>query len=185
MLAQRFAQTSLRRLAVQQARFAAPSAIATGRVFTTSQYRPVAATIVDEKQAQDQVLAQQRLKRPVSPHLSIYRPQVTWYLSGLNRITGCILSGTFYIFGAAYLIAPVVGWHLETASIAAAVAAWPLAVKFLAKSFFALPFTFHTFNGIRHLTWDTATMIRNKQVNITGWAVVGLSVVSALGLALI
>jgi succinate dehydrogenase (ubiquinone) cytochrome b560 subunit len=39
-------------------------------------------------------------------------------------------------------------------------------------------------NGIRHLIWDTATMIKNKQVQQTGWAVVGLSVISALGLAL-
>ena len=66
---------------------------------------------------------------------------------------------------------------------AAAFAAWPLAAKVLVKTFFALPFTFHSFNGIRHLMWDFTIGITNKQVAQTGWAVVGLSVVSALGLA--
>ena len=68
--------------------------------------------------------------------------------------------------------------------MAASVAAWPLAVKFLAKSLVGLTFTFHCFNGVRHLVWDTASMISNKKVNQSGWTVVGLSVVSALALAL-
>jgi succinate dehydrogenase (ubiquinone) cytochrome b560 subunit len=36
---------------------------------------------------------------------------------------------------------------------------------------------------LRHLAWDTASMINNKQVQQTGWFVVGLSVVSSLALA--
>ena len=121
----------------------------------------------------------------MSPHLAIYRPQITWLLSGLNRITGSILSGGFYIFGAAYLVSPLFGWHLDTASLAAAFATWPLAAKVLVKMGLALPFTFHSFNGIRHLVWDTGAQLSNQQVIRTGWAVVGLTVVSALGLAFI
>ena len=49
----------------------------------------------------------------------------------------------------------------------------------------ALPFTFHSFNGIRHLVWDVGVGFANKTVMRTGWAVVGLSVASALGLAFI
>lgn len=130
------------------------------------------------------ILVEQRKHRPTSPHLTIYRPQITWYLSALNRITGCILSGTFYLFGISYLVAPVLGWHLESASIAAAVASWPLFVKVAAKMTLAFPFTFHAFNGLRHLTWDMGKQIKNIQVIRTGWAVVGVSVVSALFLAL-
>jgi succinate dehydrogenase (ubiquinone) cytochrome b560 subunit len=33
------------------------------------------------------------------------------------------------------------------------------------------------------LTWDTASMITNKQVTTTGWAVVYASIASAIGLA--
>lgn len=130
------------------------------------------------------ILAKQRLNRPVSPHLSIYRPQITWYLSALNRVTGCILSGGLYIYGSLYLVAPLLGWHVGSATLAAGFATWPFALKLLTKLTIALPFTFHSFNGIRHLVWDMGRTITNKQVQQTGWAVVGLSVVSALGLAL-
>lgn len=130
------------------------------------------------------ILIKQRLNRPVSPHLAIYRPQITWYGSALNRITGSILSGGFYVFGAAYVLAPVMGWHLESASIAAAFGSLPVAAKFGIKALAAFPFTYHSYNGIRHLVWDMGYSINNKQVQRTGWAVVGLSVVSTLGLAL-
>jgi succinate dehydrogenase (ubiquinone) cytochrome b560 subunit len=54
--------------------------------------RAVATTSisVDESQA---LLAAQRRRRPNSPHLTIYQPQLTWYLSMFNRITGVALSG--------------------------------------------------------------------------------------------
>lgn len=73
---------------------------------------------------------------------------------------------------------------MESAVIAASFGAWPWIAKFATKMFFALPFTFHSFNGIRHLIWDTASMIENKRVQQTGWTVVGLSVVSAFALCL-
>lgn len=136
-------------------------------------------------EASDQILAKQRLQRPVAPHLAIYRPQITWYLSGLNRITGSFLSGGFYLFGAAYLVAPYLGWHLETAVLAASFAKWPAVLNVGAKMIVAWPFTFHCFNGLRHLAWDTASMISNKQVSQTGWFVVGLSFVSAAVLAFV
>lgn len=50
-----------------------------------------------------------------------------------------------------------------------------LGIKYLA----ALPFTFHSFSGIRHLVWDMGRELSNKQVQVTGWIVVGLSVVTS------
>jgi len=129
------------------------------------------------------ILVEQRRHRPTSPHLSIYRPQVTWYLSGLNRIAGVALSGGLYLFGISYLVAPLVGWHLESASIAAAFATWPIALNVAAKFVVALPFTFHCFNGVRHLVWDTGRAFNNKTVIRTGWTVVGVSTAAALYLA--
>lgn len=130
------------------------------------------------------ILAEQRLRRPVSPHLSIYRPQITWYASGLHRITGSLASGGLYLFATAYLVAPLFGWHLESASMAAAFGAMPFAAKFLVKLGLALPFTYHSINGVRHLIWDTGRMLTNKKVIQSGWTMVGLSTVSALVLAL-
>lgn len=43
--------------------------------------------------AESELLRQQRKLRPVSPHLQIYQPQITWYLSGLHRVTGVALGG--------------------------------------------------------------------------------------------
>ncbi|KAK4981791.1 cytochrome b subunit of succinate dehydrogenase, Sdh3p [Elasticomyces elasticus] len=181
----------MRRLAAQRpaqqtlSRFAAPAAVATNTHYL--QYRQAATqTISSEDQSKaNEILNRQRLNRPVSPHLSIYRPQITWYGSALNRITASILSGGFYVFGVAYLVAPLLGWHLETAVMAASVAAWPLALKVLVKMSLAFPFTYHSLNGVRHLAWDMGKTLNNKQVQRTGWAVVGLSVVSSAILAFV
>jgi succinate dehydrogenase (ubiquinone) cytochrome b560 subunit len=101
----------------------------------------------------------------------------------MHRFTGSILSGGFYVFGAAYLVSPLFGWHLDTASMVSAFAGLPLAVKVAAKFLVAMPFTFHSFNGIRHLFWDMGKTFSNKTVIRTGWTTVGISAVSALWLA--
>jgi succinate dehydrogenase (ubiquinone) cytochrome b560 subunit len=87
-----------------------------------------------------------------------------------------------YLFGISYLAAPLLGWHLESASIAASVAALPILAKVLLKMGFAFPFTYHSLNGLRHLVWDTGAAMTNRQVAVTGWSVVGLAGVSALAL---
>ncbi|EZF22984.1 succinate dehydrogenase, cytochrome b556 subunit [Trichophyton rubrum D6] len=191
MFSNRLAQQSLRRLATQHpsafrnsvSKFASPAAIAAGNY---AQFRPATSSAAPSGTAEpNNILAKQRLNRPVSPHLSIYRPQITWYLSSLNRITGAILSGGLYIFASAYLVSPLLGWHLESASLAAAFAALPIAAKVAMKFTMALPFTFHCFNGVRHLVWDLGKQLTNQQVITTGWTVVGLTLTSALALALL
>lgn len=145
-------------------------------------FRPVTTQHMTPADSQ-QILISQRKSRPTSPHLSIYRPQITWLASSLNRISAAIMSGSLYIFGTAYLAAPLLGWDLSSASMAAAFATWPVALKVATKLLIALPFTFHGFNGIRHLAWDAGKLLTNKVVIRTGWTVVGLSVVSSLALA--
>ncbi|KAH8702242.1 succinate dehydrogenase cytochrome b560 subunit [Talaromyces proteolyticus] len=186
MISQKVAQQSLRRLASpsaltsSMAKFASPAAIATGRYM---QMRPTSSTTTTTDPTK--ILAEQRLNRPVAPHLTIYRPQITWYASALHRITGSLASGSLYLFATAYLVAPVVGWHLESASIAAAFGALPVLAKVLIKAALAMPVTFHSFNGVRHLIWDFGKALTNKQVITTGWTVVGLSSAAALALALL
>ena len=101
-----------------------------------------------------------------------------------NRITGVALSGGLYVFAIGYLVSPLLGWHLESASLAAAFGALPLIAKIPLKFTLAMPFTFHSLNGVRHLIWDFGKQFTNKQISMTGWTVVGLSVASALGLAI-
>lgn len=82
-------------------------------------------------------------------------------------------------------MAPYLGWHVETAVLAASFAAWPVLLQVAAKFTVAWPFLFHSFNGVRHLVWDTASMITNNKVKQTGWFVLGLTTLSSLALAFI
>ena len=53
------------------------------RYVQTQSLKPDEATVI---------LNTQRLKRPSSPHFTIYQPQLTWVASIANRITGAGLS---------------------------------------------------------------------------------------------
>ncbi|KAK7954368.1 succinate dehydrogenase- cytochrome b556 subunit [Apiospora saccharicola] len=79
---------------------------------------------------------------------------------------------------------PLFGWHIESASMAAAFGSLPLAIKGSLKFLMAWPFAFHGINSMRHLTWDTAKGFSKKSVQSGGYAILGASVVSALGLVL-
>lgn len=103
----------------------------------------------------NEILAKQRLNRPVSPHLGIYKLNQTWLgHSAWTRITGCTLSGAAYAYFAAYLVSPLLGWHLESQSIAAAFASLPVVVAGGIKFALSFPFTYHFINGVRHLVFD-------------------------------
>jgi succinate dehydrogenase (ubiquinone) cytochrome b560 subunit len=109
--------------------------------------------------------------------------QINYFNSPFNRITGSVLSGAFYCFGAAYLVSPLFGWHLDTATIAAAFGSLPVAAKVAAKFAMAFPLTFHGINGVGHLVWDTGRGFARKQIVSRGWSILGLSFVSAVYLA--
>ena len=100
-----------------------------------------------------------------------------------HRFTGVLLSGSIYVYASAYAFAPLLGWHLETASIAAAFAALPVLVKGGVKFLYAWPFVYHLLNGVRHLTYDLLMGFSRAQINRWGWVIWGSSLVSALGLA--
>lgn len=51
------------------------------------------------------------------------------------------------------------------------------------KFYIALPVTFHTLNGVRHLSWDNGKFLQLNEVYKTGYIVCGLAVLSALALA--
>lgn len=86
-----------------------------------------------------------------------------------------------YLFATAYLLSPVTGWDIGSETLATSFASLSPVTAFALKFGVALPFTFHCFNGLRHLVWDTGRGLTNKQVSRSGWAVVGASgVVAAL-----
>ncbi|ORX45721.1 cytochrome b560 subunit of succinate dehydrogenase [Hesseltinella vesiculosa] len=143
-------------------------------------FNATSSTKAQSPAAETEILRQQRKVRPVSPHIAIYQPQITWYLSALHRITGAALGGALYLGSIGYLAS---GMAVDTASIVSAAAAAPVAVKVLAKTTLAFPFVFHSLNGVRHLVWDAKKCLDIKSVYTTAYVVLGGSVAGSLYLA--
>ncbi|KAF0321829.1 Succinate dehydrogenase cytochrome B subunit [Colletotrichum sp. SAR11_59] len=185
MIAQRVGVSALRRAAGKPSVFfnsQIPKAVVASSMSTT-QIRPVATAKVSVADG-NEILAKQRLHRPISPHLTIYKMEQTWFGASIwTRITGGGLSAAFYVYFGTYLVAPLLGWHVEAASLVSAAAAAPVALKAGLKFLVAWPFTFHFFNGIRHLTYDFALGFAKPEIIKWGWVIWSTSLVSALGLA--
>lgn len=93
-------------------------------------------------------------------------------------------TGGLYAYSVGYLVAPLAGWHIESASVAAAFATLPLLVKGGVKMTLAWPFVFHTINGIKHLVHDTtAKGFRKTTIKKNEYIIWGTSTVIAVGLA--
>ena len=87
--------------------------------------------------------------RPMSPHLQVYRPQLTSILSITHRASGVVLTtGTLVL--ALWLIAVASG--PETFAIMAAIVGHPLGQFVLFG--YSVALFYHACNGIRHLSWD-------------------------------
>ncbi len=99
------------------------------------------------------ILNAQRANRPCSPELAIYQPQLTWYLSGLHRVTGVAVAGLFYVGTLAFALHPFFP-AIDSTHIIEYVHTLPAWLKTSVKLAIAAPLTFHSFNGIRHLMWD-------------------------------
>ncbi|KAI1315002.1 cytochrome b subunit of succinate dehydrogenase, Sdh3p [Mortierella claussenii] len=167
-----------------------PAAVAKN-VFTKARVMaPVGTRILSTSQTNQKditvaPLIEQRKNRPISPHLTIYQPQLTWYMSLFHRATGGVLAVGFYGGAIAYAVGPLVGLGFDAATVTSTIATLPVAAKVAGKFIVAYPFTYHAFNGIRHLIWDTAKGLTLKGVYVTGYTVLGLSTASAVALALI
>ena len=113
-----------------------------------------------------------RGNRPLSPHLTIYRPQLTSMTSILTRITGNAMLISALL---------IVWWFLAAAT---SPEAYALADGFLTSWFGDLVMTFsvlglwyHTLAGVRHLIWDNGIGLDIPTAEKMGWAVVIGSVV--------
>jgi succinate dehydrogenase / fumarate reductase cytochrome b subunit len=110
--------------------------------------------------------------RPLSPHLQVYRPQITSVLSITHRATGVALSvGTLVL---AYWLSAA-SYGDDTFNQAQAILRSPIGAILLIG--WTWSFFFHLCNGIRHLAWDVVWGFELKRVYATGWLVVGASVV--------
>ena len=116
-----------------------------------------------------------RIDRPLSPHLGVYRWEISNALSIMHRMTGVMLSiGSLALVG--WLISLVAGhdaYSRLTAFFEGVVGGLIL---------FGLTFClfFHLGNGIRHLFWDAGYGFEKERARMSGWGVL----ISALLLTL-
>ena len=117
-----------------------------------------------------------RGNRPLSPHLTIYRPQMTSISSIFVRITGnALLAATLLL----------IAWLLAASTSAEAfvwvqcvITSWFGELVFL-LSLWAL--WYHTLGGLRHLIWDTGRGLELKTAERMGWMmIIGSLLVTAL-----
>jgi len=104
--------------------------------------------------------------RPLSPHLQVYRPQLTSFTSIMHRITGIGLA-----VGLLYLVC----WLFAAAS---GIAAFDKLQTFngtiigrLLLLGWSIAFFYHLLNGIRHLAWDAGWGFELPAAYKTGYAV--------------
>jgi len=105
--------------------------------------------------------------RPLSPHLQVYRPQLTSVLSILHRITGVALAvGTLLLI---WWLAAAAGGGGSFATVQTAIGSWIGRLLLFGWSFALF---YHLCNGIRHLFWDAGRGFELSTVRASGWTVV-------------
>jgi succinate dehydrogenase / fumarate reductase cytochrome b subunit len=114
----------------------------------------------------------EKKERPMSPHLGIYRWQLTMMLSIIHRATGIALSvGTILV--CALLIGLASG--PESFNMVRGFCSSPLGIVVMIGWTWSL--FFHLCNGIRHLMWDIGWGFEIPRAYATGWTVVALSLI--------
>ena len=103
--------------------------------------------------------------RPLSPHLQVYRPQLTSVLSITHRATGVALAvGTLLLVW--WLVSAATGPE-QYAVAQSFLGSW-LGLLLLLGWTWSL--FYHLCNGIRHLFWAMGTGFELKAAYASGWA---------------
>jgi succinate dehydrogenase / fumarate reductase, cytochrome b subunit len=118
-----------------------------------------------------------RRARPLSPHLTIYRPPITMTTSIIHRVTG----------GALYFGTLLVAWWLIAASISesyfnfvnAILGSW---IGRLILLGYTWALTQHLLGGVRHLVWDTGAGLEKHTASKIAWVTLAGSIVLTLAI---
>ncbi|MCB1465400.1 MAG: succinate dehydrogenase, cytochrome b556 subunit [Nitratireductor sp.] len=110
-------------------------------------------------------------KRPLSPHLQVYRPIPTMVMSIVHRITGAAL----------YFGTLLVAWWLVAAAsgpdyfsyVNAIYGSW---LGRLVLFGYTWALVHHMLGGVRHLIWDTGAMFDKKTATTMAWATLAGSI---------
>ena len=113
-----------------------------------------------------------RGNRPLSPHLTIYRPQINSIMSILHRITGVSM-----LVALAMLV-----WWFAAASYSSEyfafvdglLSSWIGGLIFILSTF---ALWYHLCNGIRHMIWDLGYGFDLEKLQTQSYIVVGAAIV--------
>jgi len=134
--------------------------------------RTISIRRVDAQDKEHPMADVNRGNRPLSPHLSIYRPQLTSITSILTRITGnallvgALLAVWWFLAAAtspdyfAFVDGVLTSWFGDLVMLLSVWALW-----------------YHSLAGLRHLYWDTGRGMDIETAEKLGWGCIGGSVV--------
>lgn len=112
------------------------------------------------------------VQRPLSPHLQVYRWQISNSLSILHRLTGVALAVAAVV---------LVAWLLAVASGPAAFLRFAAVLRSIPGQLLLLGITFafcyHLANGLRHLAWDAGYGFDKHTARRSGLAVLAAAAV--------
>ncbi|MEK9723769.1 MAG: succinate dehydrogenase, cytochrome b556 subunit [Rhodospirillaceae bacterium] len=111
--------------------------------------------------------SQAKTNRPLSPHLQVYRPQITSVLSITHRITGVALTGGAVLL--AYWLTAATYGPAVFGTAQSILGSWlgQLGLWGMVFSLF-----YHLGNGIRHLAWDVGWGFELDRLRLSGWLTV-------------
>ncbi|MBU6497319.1 MAG: succinate dehydrogenase, cytochrome b556 subunit [Rhodospirillales bacterium] len=103
------------------------------------------------------------VRRPLSPHLQIYRPQITSALSIFHRITGVALAaGTLLLV---WWLAAAAGSDAAYATVSGFLRS---PIGYLLLFGWTVALWYHFCSGLRHLAWDAGRGFELAQVHASG-----------------
>lgn len=109
---------------------------------------------------------------PISPHLQIYKPQITSLLSITHRITGFGLNLALIL-----LSLWIISFGLGSDVYANFITIFETIFVKIIVYFIVLGISYHALNGIRHILWDFGLMISNKAALVSGLVIIFTSVI--------
>lgn len=108
----------------------------------------------------------EKTSRPTSPHLQVYRPQISSMLSFAHRAAGVALA-----VGALFLVCWLLALAAGPAQYEAVMAFSSSILGRLMLLGFTGAINYHLLNGIRHLFWDMGKGYSLPAMTRSGWAV--------------
>ena len=112
--------------------------------------------------------------RPISPHLSIYKPQITSILSISHRMSGVFQSVGLLVI-IFLLLCLLMGDNIHQYFML-------FAHSLIGRSFlffYVLSLSYHLLNGIRHIIWDFGYGFEIRNVHYSGVIIIFFTAILA------